>query len=185
MDFMNDEIILVDKNDNIIGTGNKLQIHETGALHRAFSVFIFNNKKELLLQKRSFKKYHSPRLWSNTVCSHQRKGEGLDESVKRRLVEELGFSAAVQKIFKFTYKAAVGELLEHECDHVFAGVYNGEVKPNPDEVDAYKWFSMEKLEEDIQAHPEKYTAWFKILMNDHLNKIIGYLSDSSILKTVH
>ncbi len=159
---MKARVILVDENDKEIGFEEKMEAHKTGKLHRAFSIFVFNSKGELLLQRRARDKYHSGGLWSNTCCSHPRVGETLEEAVHRRLKEEMGFDCELREAFHFIYKARVGDLTEHELDHVFIGRYNGEVNPNPDEVEEYKWVPVASLSKDMKVHPENYTEWFKI-----------------------
>jgi isopentenyl-diphosphate delta-isomerase len=168
-----DKIILVDKQNNEIGEGEKLEVHQKGLLHRAFSIFIFNNKKELLLQQRSKKKYHSGGLWSNTVCSHPRVGENYKDAIHRRLKEEMGFDSGMEEAGSFIYKANLDHgLTEHEYDTVFKGVYNGKIKPNPDEVMNYRWVSLNKLEKDLKENPNNYSAWFQKALNKiNLKKI--------------
>ena len=165
------DVILVDKNDNQIGTEEKLSAHKAGKLHRAFSIFVFNKKKELLIHKRASEKYHSGGLWTNTCCSHPRVGEQLEVAVHRRLEEELGFDTELEKKFHFIYKAQVGDLTEHEFDHVFFGQFDGKFTPNPEEVEEVEWVSYENLVYDMDEHPEIYTEWFKIIMEDHGDEI--------------
>lgn len=166
-------VILVDENDNKIGLMPKLEAHEKGLLHRAFSVFIFNDQKELMLQQRAHHKYHTPGLWTNTCCSHQRDGETSIEAGKRRLMEEMGFDAELKETVKFTYKAPFDNgLTEHEIDHVMIGHYNDAPNINPDEVADWKWITMDALEDDIERNPEQYTPWFKIIFKKfraHIN----------------
>ena len=169
---MTEFVILVDQNDNQIGTEEKLSAHKAGRLHRAFSIFVFNSKKELLLHKRASTKYHSGGLWTNTCCSHPRENELVEDAVHRRLEEELGFDCALEKKFDFIYKAQVGELTEHEFDHVFFGTYEDEINPDPEEVEETTWMNMDDLQKDMKEHPDKYTEWFKIIMRDHIEKII-------------
>jgi len=158
-------LILVDKNGKEIRKGEKLKVHQEGKLHRAFSIFIFNKKGELLLQKRAKSKYHSSGLWSNTCCSHPRPGFDIKEEAKRRLKEEMGIETDLKEIFSFIYKAKVGELIEHEFDYVFIGNFDGQPKPNKKEVDDWKWLNKKDLEKEIKANPEKYTPWLKIIFN--------------------
>ena len=163
-----EEVILVDKNNRKIGTKEKLQAHKEGKLHRAFSIFIFNSKNELLLQRRVKAKYHCGGLWSNTCCSHPRPNEKLSKAVHRRLKEEMGFDCNLKKAFCFTYKAKFSNgLIENEYDYVFLGKFNGKPKPNPAEVMDYKWVSLKKLKNDIKKHPKKYTVWLKIAVNNY------------------
>ena len=165
-------VILVDENDNPIGKMEKIEAHEKGLLHRAFSVFIYNDNHELLLQQRAKTKYHSPGLWTNTCCSHQKAGESNIEAGQRRLQEEMGFSVALEDVMSFTYKAPFSNgLTEHEFDHILVGYFNDKPKPNPDEVNDWKWESLENVQKDIQLHPEEYTEWFKIIFDKYLTNI--------------
>ena len=157
------DVILVDEQDRPLGTMGKMEVHEKALLHRAFSVFIFNENGQMLLQKRAAKKYHSANLWTNACCSHPRPGENTLQAAGKRLQEEMGFNTAIKKVFDFTYKAPFDNgLTEHEFDHVFVGKYSGTIRPNPDEVGDYCYMSMEDIKTSIQSHPEKYTIWFKI-----------------------
>ncbi len=166
-----EEIILVDENDNEVGFGEKMAVHKEGKLHRAFSIFVFNSKGQLLLQKRAKSKYHSGGLWTNTCCSHPRKGEKLLDAAHRRLKEEMGFDCELKELFGFVYKAKLGDLYEHEYDHVLIGKYDGEVKPNPEEVEDFKWVDVEEIKNDIKQNPDDYTYWFKIAFE----KILAYI----------
>lgn len=169
---MTEFVVLIDENDNQIGLMEKQEAHIAGLLHRAFSVFVFNSKGELLLQQRAWEKYHSPGLWSNTCCSHPRENETYKQAAHRRMQEELGFDCEIISRFHFIYKAQLGEeLFEHELDHVFTGQYDGEVFPNPEEVAAIKWISMEDLIKDIKINPENYTAWFRIIFDKYLTRL--------------
>lgn len=156
------KVILVGKNDKEIGTCEKLKAHKEGKLHRAFSIFIFNSKGELLLQRRAKTKYHSGGLWSNTCCSHPRPGETLENAAHRRLKEEMGFDCELKEVFSFIYKVKLDNLFEHEYDHVFTGKFDGEPTLNPEEADDWKWINMGELKEDMQKNPNNYTFWFKI-----------------------
>ncbi len=159
-------VILVDTADRELGTMEKMEAHEKAALHRAFSVFIFNDRGELMLQQRAAHKYHSPLLWTNTCCSHQRQRESNIEAGKRRLREEMGFEVDLDEKFHFVYKAEFDNgLTEHELDHVMVGYYNGEPTINPEEVASWKWINMEVLQQDMKDHPQDYTAWFKIIFD--------------------
>ena len=165
-------VILVNEKDEKIGLMPKMEAHEKALLHRAFSVFIFNDKEELLLQKRAAHKYHSPNQWTNTCCSHQRDGETSLEAGKRRLFEEMGFDCALEEKFTFIYKAPFDNgLTEHELDHVMIGYYKENPEINPDEVAAFCWMKMDDIKSDIIKNPNKYTIWFKIIFNEYLNKI--------------
>jgi isopentenyl-diphosphate delta-isomerase len=158
-----EEVILVDINDEPLGTMEKMEAHRKGVLHRAFSVFLFNDKNEMLLQQRAITKYHSGGLWTNACCSHPRSGEQTEAAALRRLEEELGFTTPVTKIFDFHYDASFDNgLIEHEFDHVYVGTYTGKIKPNPSEVQDYCYKQMEEISATISSHPHKYTAWFCI-----------------------
>ena len=160
-----ERVILVDEKDNEIGTEEKLKAHELGKLHRAFSVFVFNSEGKLLLQKRALTKYHSAGLLTNTCCSHPRIGESLDQSVHRRLKEEMGFDCDLKEICSFIYKGKLDhDLCEHEIDHVFVGNFNGIPVPNPEEVDSWEWADIRVLKEDVKQCPEKYTYWFPLAL---------------------
>ncbi|MGB3345110.1 MAG: isopentenyl-diphosphate Delta-isomerase [Aequorivita sp.] len=161
-----EQVILVNEKDEKVGLMPKQEAHEKGVLHRAFSVFIFNDKNELMLQQRAFHKYHTPGLWANTCCSHQRDGESSIEAGKRRLYEEMGFSTDLKETTTFIYKAAFDNgLTEHELDHILVGKYSGEPKINPEEVAAWKWMELEEVKNDIQKNPDIYTPWFKIIFD--------------------
>ena len=170
---MEENVILVDVLDNQLGLMPKMEAHEKAVLHRAFSVFIFNDEGELMLQQRAAHKYHSPLLWTNTCCSHQRDGESNIEAGKRRLIEEMGFKTNLKEIFSFVYKAPFDNgLTEHELDHVMIGNFNGVPKINPDEVASYKWMTLEAVKKDIELQPNIYTAWFKIIFKESYLKLI-------------
>jgi len=157
------QVILVNEKDEPVGIMEKMEAHQKGLLHRAFSVFIFDSNGHMLLQQRALAKYHGGHLWTNTCCSHPYPDEKTEEAARRRLQEEMGFSTPIKEIFSFTYKAHVeNDLIEHEYDHVFAGEYEGLIQPNENEVAAYQFENMEQLKSDIQNQPEKFTAWFKI-----------------------
>lgn len=158
-----EQVILVDENDVAIGTMPKLEAHEKAALHRAFSVFVFNSAGEMLLQQRAAHKYHSAGLWSNTCCSHPRPGELTADAALRRLDEEMGFTTLLKKTFDFVYRATFGNgLTEYEFDHVYTGIYDGVVTPDDNEVGAYRYLPMQTIQQDLQQQPQQYTAWFHI-----------------------
>ncbi len=157
-------IILVDQDDNQIGTGEKMEVHRAGKLHRAFSVFVFNNRGEMLLQRRALTKYHSGGLWTNTCCSHPRPEEKTMDAARRRLMEEMGFVCELKEVDSFVYKTEFEGLFEHEFDHVLIGKYEGEIKENKDEVEEWKWISLDELGIDVKNNPDKYTSWFKIAL---------------------
>lgn len=161
-------VILVNPHDQKIGLMEKQLAHEKGLLHRAFSVFIFNKKGELLLQQRALDKYHSPGLWTNTCCSHQRDGESNVEAGKRRLFEEMGFVTELEEKTSFIYKAPFDNgLTEHEYDHVLVGYYEDNPQINKSEVADWKWMSLEEVKNDMQVNPEAYTEWFKIIFDKY------------------
>ncbi len=167
-------VVLVNQDDRPLGTLEKMEAHERGVLHRAFSVFIFNSKGELMLQQRALDKYHSPGLWTNTVCSHPRVNETPLQAAHRRMGEEMGFDCDVKEVFSFVYKADVGDgLTEHEYDHVFFGFSDQLPVPNPEEVENWKYMKMADIIADVAMHPDEYTVWFKIALKEvkkHLNK---------------
>ncbi len=162
------EIILVDEEDNKIGTGEKMKVHQQGKLHRSFSIFIFNSQGELLLQKRASTKYHSAGLWSNTCCSHPRPNKNLIQEVKRRLKEEMGIDCALKEIFSFVYRTDFGNLIEYEFDHVFVGKFDGSPKINKREAEDWQWINPRDLKKDIKQHPENYAYWFKKILREVL-----------------
>ncbi|TYA71347.1 isopentenyl-diphosphate Delta-isomerase [Seonamhaeicola marinus] len=168
-----EKVILVNENDEQIGLMPKMEAHEKAILHRAFSVFVFNDNNELMLQQRALDKYHSPGLWTNTCCSHQRNGESNIEAGKRRLQEEMGFVTELQESISFMYKAPFDNgLTEHEYDHVLLGKYNGEPVINEDEVASWKWMPLEAVKVDISLNPNSYTEWFKVIFDkfyEHIN----------------
>ncbi len=165
-------LILVDENDNQLGLMEKIEAHEKGLLHRAFSVFLFNSKGEMLIHQRAFSKYHSGGLWTNACCSHPRDQEKTIDAAHRRLEEEMGFDCEIKEVFHFTYKSALDNgLTEHELDHVYIGEYEGEINPNPEEVESYKYISITDLTKDIQENPQGYTEWFKICLEEVLNRV--------------
>jgi len=168
-----EKVVLVDEKDTSIGEMEKMEAHKKAVLHRAFSVFVFNDKDELMLQQRALSKYHSPGLWTNTCCSHPRPGEELLNAGHRRLLEEMGFDCEIEKIFDFIYKAKLDKgLTEHEFDHVLFGRYEDAPKINPEEVESWKWMAMDEIAEDMKSHPEKYTVWFRIAFD----RVFGFLN---------
>ncbi|MBP6023801.1 isopentenyl-diphosphate Delta-isomerase [Ferruginibacter sp.] len=172
-----DKLILVDENDMPIGTIEKMEAHQKALLHRAFSVFIFNTKGEMLLQRRALDKYHSGGLWTNACCSHPYDGQETKAAAEKRLQEEMGFTTAITKVFDFIYKAPFDNgLTEHEFDHVFTGTYDGAIVPDKSEVEDFCFMSMDVIKESLQLHPEKYTVWFKIAFP----KMESYLAAVSV-----
>ena len=171
---MEEQVVLVDRNDNQIGLMPKMEAHEKALLHRAFSVFIFNKKGELMLQQRAAHKYHSPMLWTNTCCSHQRNGESNLEAGVRRLEEEMGFKTDLKEVFSFIYKAPFDNgLTEHELDHVLIGYFDDEAVINKEEVEDYKWMFLEDVKHDIEKNPSLYTEWFKIIFDKSFDRIVN------------
>lgn len=163
---MEEQVILVDEQDNPIGLMGKMEAHQKAVLHRAFSVFILNDKGELMLQQRAAEKYHSPNLWTNTCCSHPREGETTIEAGKRRLQEEMGFVTELTDVQTFIYKAPFDNgLTEHELDHILIGYYNEAPKINPAEVGDWCWELPQNIKKDIAARPHRYTEWFKIIFD--------------------
>lgn len=168
-----EKVILVDENNNAIGVEEKMKAHEEGKLHRAFSIFIFNSKKELLLQRRAQGKYHCGGLWTNTCCSHPRPGEKIIDAAKRRLKEEMGIiTEDIWNVSSFVYKAILGNgLTEHEYDYVLVGNYNESPRLNPKEADGWKWVTLEELKKDVKENADNYTPWFRIILEKYLSKL--------------
>jgi len=172
-------VVLVDEQDQVLGQLEKIEAHELGLLHRAFSILLFNDRGELLLQQRAAHKYHSPLLWTNTCCSHQRPNETTLMAAERRLKEEMGMSAPMQTAFKFQYKATLDQgLTEHELDHVLFGYTNQDPNINPEEVAAFRWISMAQLLQELQSKRDSFTIWFQILLDQHLEKITKAANES-------
>ena len=170
---MEEQVILVNEQDTPIGLMGKLEAHQKALLHRAFSVFILNDKGEIMLQQRAASKYHSPNLWTNTCCSHPRQDETTIEAGKRRLREEMGFVTELTDILSFIYKAPFDNgLTEHELDHILIGYYNAPPTINPEEVADWRWELPEKIKEDIAKHPHRYTEWFKIIFDKFLHQVL-------------
>ncbi len=159
-------LILVNEYNQEIGQMEKMQVHQKGLLHRAFSILLFNDQDQLLLQQRASHKYHSPRLWSNTCCGHPRLNESTQEAANRRLIEEMGIRIPLQELYTFQYQSVLeNNLIEHEYDHVFVGRYNNPPIPNADEVSDWKYISMDDLQNEINLNPSQYTVWFKMILN--------------------
>jgi isopentenyl-diphosphate delta-isomerase len=172
-----EEVILVNELDEPIGLMPKLEAHQKAVLHRAFSVFVLNDQNEIMLQQRAHHKYHSPLLWTNTCCSHQRNGETNIEAGSRRLFEEMGFQTDLKELFHFIYKAPFDNgLTEHELDHVMIGYYNGSPNINPEEVEDWKWMKIEDVKTDMVVNASIYTVWFKIIFDEFYH----YLEDHKI-----
>jgi isopentenyl-diphosphate Delta-isomerase len=161
-----ESVILVDVNDNQVGTMEKMEAHHSGALHRAFSILLFNSKGEMLIQKRAGSKYHSGGLWTNACCSHPKPGERIEDATRSRLKHEMGIDLQTSFSYKFIYRAELNSnLVEHELDHVFTGIFDGRPKVNPEEVEDWKFININDLKKDVQANPQNYTPWFRIILN--------------------
>ncbi|WP_410220709.1 isopentenyl-diphosphate Delta-isomerase [Pedobacter sp.] len=172
------KVILVNENDQVLGEMNKLEAHQKGLLHRAFSVFIFNSKGELLLQQRAAHKYHGAKLWTNTCCSHPQLNEDMRMGAEERLKYEMGLKCNLKFLYSFIYKAEVeNNLIENEYDHVFIGLSDDEPTINKEEVQDYKWMNLNKVLEDINLNPEVYTYWFKAA----LPKVISNIKHEMLL----
>ncbi|MFN8293455.1 MAG: isopentenyl-diphosphate Delta-isomerase [Chitinophagales bacterium] len=163
-----EQVVLVDEQCTELGLMPKLEAHEKGLLHKAISIIIFNSKGEMLITQRAFTKYHWPGIWSNTCCSHPRAGESFSAAAQRRLQEELGFSTPLQEAFHFIYKATddISGLIEHEYDMVYTGTYNERFQFNKDEIADVRWVTVNNLLEDVAQHPETYSFWFKIILQE-------------------
>jgi isopentenyl-diphosphate delta-isomerase len=174
-------VILVDEHDREVGLMEKMEAHRKGLLHRAFSVLVFNDKGELLLQRRAFGKYHSEGLWTNTCCSHPFPGESILEAGKRRLFEEMGFTCELTEVFSFIYKANLdNRLIEHELDHVLVGFSEETPHLNLEEVSSFKWMTIDEIKADISQNPSNYTAWFRILIEEYESKIQNLVANESL-----
>lgn len=163
-----DEVVLVNDQDEIIGTMEKMEAHQLGLLHRAFSILIFNARGEMLIQKRAASKYHSAGLWTNACCSHPKPGETMELAVNRRLLEELGIHCKLDFVYKFSYRAEfTSGLIENEIDYVYLGIFDGNPVLNPLEVEDFQFMALPDLKNDIQSHPDQYTEWFKLIINHY------------------
>ncbi len=159
-----EQVVLVNEKDEELGWMEKMEAHEKGILHRAFSVFIVNTKGEMLLQQRAFSKYHSGGLWTNACCSHPRPGEATEDAASRRLGEEMGFVTPLEKIFSFIYKTDFDNgLTEHELDHVFWGTYDGDIHINASEVNTYAYYPVHSIQEHLHSNPQQFTVWFQLV----------------------
>lgn len=168
---LEDQVILVDDNDIPLGVDGKLAAHRDGKLHRAISIFVFDSKERLLLQKRAAAKYHSGGLWSNTCCSHPRPNEGNAPAARRRLKEEMGIDCELSEMFGFVYRAEFANgMIEHEYDHVFFGCSDDEPRPNPDEAEDWKWMDMARLSADVKKSPGSYSFWLAAC----LDRVMAY-----------
>ncbi|MEO5561829.1 MAG: isopentenyl-diphosphate Delta-isomerase [Chitinophagaceae bacterium] len=160
---MEQQVILVNETDEVKGAAGKMEAHKKGLLHRAFSVFVFNQRGEMLLQQRALNKYHSGGLWTNACCSHPEPNEETEDAAMRRLKEEMGFETDLEKVFDFVYKAEFENgLIEYEFDHVFTGEYDGDIKYSKEEVMDCCYKAMDQISDSLQSHPQRYTAWFRL-----------------------
>lgn len=169
-----EQVVLVDEQNEVLGYMGKLEAHKKGLLHRAISVIVFNDKGEMLVQQRALTKYHWAGIWSNTCCSHPRKNETFQAAAERRLQEELGIATPLTEVFQFIYKAydEVSGLTEWEYDTVFTGEFNSSFEFNADEVHAVKWMPVNELLLDIKSNPEQYSFWFKIILEEMCKRSI-------------
>ncbi|MCA1751977.1 MAG: isopentenyl-diphosphate Delta-isomerase [Cryomorphaceae bacterium] len=159
-------VILVDAEDREIGTMEKLEAHKKGLLHRAFSIFLFNDQGEMLIHRRALSKYHCGGQWSNTCCSHPIKGKALNDCLSTKLHQEMGITAELEKAFEFTYRAEMENgLIEHEYDHVFIGRYKDTPRPNPREVCDWRYAPIDDVSAEMRSNPEKFTPWFRMLFD--------------------
>lgn len=170
---MKEQVVLVNEDDEVLGLMEKMEAHQKGLLHRAFSIFLYDSSGKILLQRRALGKYHSPGKWTNAVCSHPREGESYLEAAQRRLKEELGIETEIEEKFHFIYKADVGQgLWEHELDYVFVGTFEGEFRLNEKEVSQVKYLEIHQIEKDLIENPDSYTEWFKIIFQKYRNQLI-------------
>ena len=170
--MIEDIIVLVNENDENIGSIGKLEAHQKGLLHRAFSIIVWNNQNQILIHQRAFGKYHSEGLWTNTCCSHPKMGETVIEAAHRRLKEEMGFDCQLEQKFHFIYKVKLeNQLIENELDHVLIGKFNDNPSPNPDEVNDYRWISLPELKKEIDEKPTTFTFWFKEIIQNYEDQI--------------
>jgi isopentenyl-diphosphate delta-isomerase len=174
---MNNLIATVDKNDRVTGYDEKQKVHVEGLLHRAFSIFIFNSAGELMMHQRALMKYHSPGLWTNTCCSHLPEGLDMEQATHLRLMEEMGFDAELKFVEKFHYRIDFDNgLTENEIDHIYIGFFDGDPKPDADEVESYAWMTLPNLKADIEANPQKYTYWLKHIMEHYYSELCHALA---------
>lgn len=165
---MEEKVVLVNENNEVLGTMSKMEAHEKGLLHRAISILIYNSRGEMLIQQRAKTKYHWPLIWSNAVCSHPRENEDFQEAAQRRLHEELNIKCSLEEVYRFIYKATDEQtgLIEHEYDVVFKGVYDEEIPFNPDEIESIRWITLDCLSQEIENEPEKFSFWFKEILKN-------------------
>ncbi len=163
---MKDDILLVDEDNNPVGAGEKMDVHRRGLLHRAFSIMIYNSKREVLLQRRALSKYTCPGLWSNACCSHPRPGDHLLLAARRRLKEEMGITVSLKEMgVEFIYRVKVGDLIENEYDHVLYGQFDGQPRINPEEAEDWKWMAFADIRKDMKLNSENYTPWFRLIIS--------------------
>ena len=173
-----EQLIIVDEFDQELGIGEKLKTHQEGKLHRAFSIFVFDDFNRLLIQKRASEKYHSGGLWSNTCCGHPRPGEQILTAAHRRLQEEMNFDCPLRKFFDFTYRAELGNnLIENEFDHVFIGKFNGSPRPDPNEAEDWKWIDFDELKLNVRDQPQEYTYWLGMALEKSEWESLNDLTD--------
>ncbi len=176
-----EHVILVNEYDEELGVMEKHEAHRQGLLHRAFSAFVFNNNGELLLQRRAFGKYHSEGLWTNTCCSHPNYGESILDAGKRRLKEEMGFETTLTPGFKFVYKAELDNgFTEYELDHVLIGISDETPHLNTSEAMSFRWMNLSEVKKEVDKHPGQFTAWFKIILEDHYEKLLSSVTHESL-----
>ncbi|HSU14337.1 isopentenyl-diphosphate Delta-isomerase [Longimicrobium sp.] len=170
-------VVLVDEHDREVGLAPKLDAHVSGALHRAFSVFVLNARGEVLLQRRADGKYHCGGLWTNTCCGHPRPGEPVAAAARRRLREEMGFDCVLASAGAFVYRADVGGgLREHEYDHVFIGRHDLAPAPDAEEASDWRWQSPDSALAEAEAHPERFTPWFALALRKLIERRGGDLA---------
>ncbi|WP_107039452.1 isopentenyl-diphosphate Delta-isomerase [Brumimicrobium mesophilum] len=166
-------VVLVDETDQVLGTMEKMQAHQEGRLHRAFSVIIFNDKNEMLIHQRAKNKYHCGGMWTNACCSHPRFNEDSKDAAVRRMQEEMGFTTDLDYVGQFIYRTEFDNgLIENELDHLFIGKFNGTPIPNPEEVEDFKYIGINELKLDIEKAPHNYTVWFKKIVENYLTELI-------------
>ncbi|MFN5848641.1 MAG: isopentenyl-diphosphate Delta-isomerase [Chitinophagales bacterium] len=165
---MEEKVVLVNKNNEVLGLMPKVEAHEKGLLHRAISILLYNSKGEMLIQQRAKTKYHGPLIWSNAVCSHPRENEDFQDAAQRRLKEELNITCSLKEVYRFIYKAKDEQtgLIEHEYDVVYEGQFDGEIPFNPNEIESIRWIALSSLSQDIEDQPEIYSFWFKEILKN-------------------
>ncbi|MGH9929724.1 MAG: isopentenyl-diphosphate Delta-isomerase [Pyrinomonadaceae bacterium] len=183
---MLEEVILVDENDRIVGKAEKIAAHLNGNLHRAFSVFVFDESGRLLVQKRAPTKYHSANLWSNTCCSHPRPGETTNEAAQRRLKEEMGFTCELKEVCNLIYKVQLdNNLFEHEFDHILVGTFDGVPQPDKSEVDDWRWIEIKNLVDEVRVYPHRYSYWLRVLIKEPALQLLPTFQDGLAFSGPH